>query len=310
MFSRMNRMSGVLAATLLTFLATACSKPAPPVAEKPLDLALAARINGEAIYLSDIELEAAAQGLISPGTPFGSDDPAFAKVLDQLIDQKLLAQEARARKLELDPAGARRLDIARERILANLLMEDIVAREVTEETIQKMYAEQVELLQINDEVSVAHILVETETQIRDVARRLKRGESFESLVLSHSTDTASRMEQGNLGWLTPNDEPQPFPTVIARTATGAVSEPFKSDLGWHVLKVKDRRDKAPKSFDEMRPEIASFLTLNEVNKLLRRLRTSAVVQDAGQVEAAPKRAQEEQAPVENLPPAANPGDEL
>ncbi len=305
---------GVVAACVAVAVVSACEKPAPPPVEKPLALATAARINGEAIYVSDVELEAVAQGLVRPGAAFGPGDEAYAKVLDQLIDQKLMAQEARARKLEDSPAAARRLEIARERILANLLVEDIVAREVTGDAVDKMYREQVALLQSNDEVRLAHILTATEADAKEVVKRLKRGDKFANVAAALSKETATRMEGGDLGWVAPNDEPKPFPEVIANTATGAFSAPFQSEAGWHVLMVKDRRDAAPKTREELEPEIISFLTLNEVNDLLRKLRTSAVVQDGGALpptsETRGETGAEETAPATDLPPAADPGDEL
>jgi peptidyl-prolyl cis-trans isomerase C len=293
-------------------LLAACQKEVPVSEVKPLDLTTAARINGEAIYISDVELEAVAKGIVRPGAPFGPDHAEYAKVLDALIDQKLLAQEARARKLEAGPAAARRLELARERILGNLLVEDIVAREVTESAIDKMYAEQVELLQSNDEVSIAHILVETEAEAQAAAKRLRQGVSFEALAAEVSKDTATRMEGGDLGYVSPNEEPAPFPDVIAGLGVNQVSKPFKSDLGWHLLKVKDRRDKQPKSREDMRPEIVSFLTLNEVSDLLRKLRTQAVIQDGGELQADAARPDSEPAPPAEAPsePAGPRKDEL
>lgn len=258
---------------------TACGARAPePVLPVRIDPAAAALVNGEKIFVSDVELEAVARGLVTPGEPIGPGDGAYKTVLSELIDQKLMAQEARRRGLENDPASIRRLEMAHERILGNLLVEALVAQEVTEASIDRMYEEQVRLQQANDEVSIAHILVETREEAEDLLIRIRRGASFESLVGSNSRDSATRMENGNLGYVVPNDQPDPFPVVIANTAVGEVSEPFETERGWHILKVKNRRTKAPKTREEMRPEIATFLTLNEVSNILRRLRAEAVIE--------------------------------
>jgi peptidyl-prolyl cis-trans isomerase C len=317
-FFKRTRGGARLIAVLLLAACSACEQEVLTGGQKPLNLAVAARVNGEAIYASDVELEAVARGLVRPGEALKRSRPEFAQVLDELIDQKLMAQEARARKLDADPAAARRLEMARERILGNLLVENIVAQEVNEETIEKMYAEQVALLQSNDEVSIAHILVETEADAQTVARKLAKGASFESLVLEFSRDTATRMEQGSLGYVAPNEQPAPFPEIIANTPVGEVSAPFQSDLGWHVLKVKGRRDAAPKTRAEMRPEIVSFLTLNEVSRLVRQLRTEAAIQGGDRADAAP--APPNPSPLDpagpapdagsDLPPPAEAGDEL
>jgi peptidyl-prolyl cis-trans isomerase C len=259
--------------------AAACSRTETREAALPApEQTVAAFVNAEPVFEDDVELEAVARGLIKPGADIGPGDDEYRLVLDQLIDQKLMAQEARRLGLDRDPAGQRRLEMARERIMSNLLVENMVSQQVTEEAIDKMYAEQVRLQQANDKVSVAHILVETEDEASRLFKKIERGETFESLVFNHSKDTRTRMENGDLGFVAPNDLADPFPVVIANTPVGEVSPPFKTAEGWHILKVKDRRTEPPKTREEMRPEIATFLTLNEVSRILRRLRTEAIIE--------------------------------
>jgi peptidyl-prolyl cis-trans isomerase C len=147
-----------------------------------------------------------------------------------------------------------------------------------------MYSEQVRLQQANDLVSVAHILVDTEDEASALFKQVEGGSTFESLVFNNSKDTRTRMENGDLGFVSPNDLAEPFPVVIANTPVGEVSPPFQTAEGWHILKVKDRRTDPPKTREEMRPEIATFLTLNEVSRILRRLRTEAQIeQGSGEI---------------------------
>ncbi|MEP1599434.1 MAG: peptidylprolyl isomerase, partial [Hyphomonas sp.] len=157
-FSR--ALPALLAASTLLWV-PACNRP---VEEEPViqvEAAAAVTVNGDPIYVSEVELEAVARGLISPGDTFGPGDENYDLVLDQLIDQKLMAQEALNRRLDKGAAAERRLEVARERILGNLLVESLVASEVNEDSIEAMYKEQVALQQEDDEVAIAHILVET-----------------------------------------------------------------------------------------------------------------------------------------------------
>jgi peptidyl-prolyl cis-trans isomerase C len=235
-------------------------------------------------------------------------------VLDQLVDQKLMAQEAVRRGIDQDSAAKRRLHMARERILGNLLVEDLVAREVTDARIDRMYAEQVSLQQSNDEVSIAHILFASEEEARAVYDEIQDGASFESMARAHSKDFATRMENGSLGYVSPNDQMDPFPAMIADTPEGGISKPFLSADGWHILKVKDRRTRAPKTRDQMRPEIVTFLTLNQISKILRELRTQAVIQEGGPGAASPPATPlwlgEDAAPPEGTASDAPEGNEL
>jgi peptidyl-prolyl cis-trans isomerase C len=282
----MRAMPLILPAHLAVLAALAllagCGKTETAATEIPvIDQTVAAYVNGEPVFEGDVELEAVARGLINAGQDFSADDEEHRIILDQLIDQKLMAQEAARRQLDRDPSGQRRLEMARERILGNLLVESLVAQQVTEEAIDKMYAEQVRLQQANDQVSVAHILVDTKEEADALFLRIEQGETFESLVFNNSKDTRTRMENGDLGYLAPNDLAEPFPVVIANTPEGEVSPPFETADGWHILKVKDRRTEPPKTREEMRPEIATFLTLNEVSRILRRLRTEATIEQGG-----------------------------
>lgn len=303
MIRRMTVFSA-LCGVLAVMMITACSESELTTEEpRMVRREVAARVNGEPVYTSDIELEAVARGLVVSGANLKPEDEAYRKVLDELIDEKLMAQEARRLGLDREPAGRRRLERAQERILGNLLVESIVAEQVTDEMIDRMYSEQVRLQQLNDQVSIAHILTETEEEAEAVWLQIQAGEAFESLVFNHSKDSATRMENGDLGYVSPNDMPEPFPVMIANTPVGEVSTPFQTQQGWHILKVKDRRTRPPKTREEMRPDIATLLTLSEVSRILRRLRAEGnISRDSGQ-EYLP-----ENEPA--LPENAFPGDEL
>lgn len=240
-----------------------------------LDGETAAIVNDAPIYQADIELEAVAQGLIAPGELFSENHEQYQFILDQLIDQRLLAQEAVRRNLDLDDTARHRLAIARERILGNLLVESLVASEVTEDTIRQMYSQQVRLQQLDDEVRISLITVRDEATAKSVIRDHKAGTEFSALAFKYSIDANTRIEGGDLGYIGPADQPEPFASTIANTPVGSLSKAFQSETDWHVLKVEDRRQRAPKTLEEMRPEIVTFLTYSQINEILRDLRINS-----------------------------------
>ncbi len=271
----------------------ACGQQASTLSgARQIDGATAALVNGEPIYISDVELEAAAQGRIEPNTPFGPNDPDFQPVLDQLIDQRLLAQETVRRGLHLDAAARRRLEAGRERLLGNILVENLVATEVTQEAIDEMYAAQVELQQLDDEVRLRHILVETETEANAVRQELENGRDFTEAAFEYSKDIRTRLDGGNFGWVAPNDMLDPFSTMIGNTPTGSLSDPFESEQGWHIIRVDERRTNPPKTKDEMRPEIITFLTFTQISDILQNLRTTADIRQRNPVTQPPEQAVE------------------
>jgi len=237
----------------------------------------AAIVNGEPIYLSDLELEAAAQGLIAPGDPFTAENDAYNTVLDQLVEQRLLAQESLRRGLNRDPNAQHRLNAARERILTNLLMESLVAENVTEDAIRAMYAEQVQYQQLDDEVRISLITVESEERAQQVRDEYEAGTEFPTLAIQYSTDSSSRLDGGDLGYVRPADQPEPLASMIANTRTGELSEIFETENGWQVLRVDDRRQSPPQTLEEMRPKIVAFLNRSELTQIVNYLRINGEV---------------------------------
>ena len=250
----------------------ACN-PAPNVQTNTtiIDSTTAAFVNGETIFISDVELEAVAQGLIVPGSDFGPSDPDFPQVLEQLIDQRLLAQEAVRRGLDDDPAAQRRLAAGRERLLGNILVESLVANEVTEDAIDRMYEEQVKLQQLDDEVRIRQIVVEAGSDAEMIVAELTEGRDFAEAALEYSTDVSTRLDGGDLGWIKPNELNDPYAAIIGNTVTGDISDAFETEAGWTVLKVDERRTTPPKTKNEMRPEIITFMTFTQISDILREL---------------------------------------
>lgn len=271
-----------VAMSILLAILVACNAPDSEFGgAREIASPTAATVNGDPIFFGDVELEAAAQGKIEPGDPFDSEHPDFQPVLDQLIDQRLLAQEAVRLGFDRDPSAARRLEAGRERILGNILVENLVASEVTEDAIDRMYSEQVKLQQLDDEVRLRHILVESEDEAQTIKSELDAGGDFTDLAFRNSIDIRTRIDGGNFGWVSPNEMIEPFPAIIGDTPVGEESSPFESEQGWHILRVDERRTRPPKTKDEMRPEIITFLTFTQISDTLRELRASASIQRGG-----------------------------
>ena len=308
------RSIGLIALFGLSIIGLSACDPEPGISTPTamIDSATAAVVNGEAIYIRDVELEAVAQGMIEPGSEFGTSHPDFPQILDQLIDQRLLAQEAVRRGLDQQPEAARRLAAGRERLLGNILVESLVATEVTEAAIDRMYEEQVKLQQLDDEVRVRRIVVATEAEAAAILIELQGGRDFAEAALEHSTDLRTRLDGGDLGWVKPNEMGDPVAAMIGNTGTGQFSDMFQTDLGWTILKVDERRTTPPKTKAEMRPEIITFMTFTQISDILRELRFAAniqqrspedILQEAAANEAASEPANEAESGVDDASPA-------
>ncbi len=256
-----------------------------------------AEIDGTKIYLSDVERTATAQGLIEAGSPLTPGQPIFQKVLDELIDQRLLALDALRQSLDQEDETRRRLAASRERILGNVLVENHLRDKVNETTIRRMYEEQASLRNSGDEVLARHILLKDEETANEVAKKLKDGADFAALAKELSEDTGSRDKGGNLGYFANDMLEAKFTKVAFATPKDETSEPFETEYGWHILQVQNRRRAPQTGFEEMRSEILNFMTYDEIQNLLKSLRAQgdvkllfgqAVVKDDEAKEDAPK----------------------
>ena len=285
------------ALTLAGWLAAACGAPeqqggdAPPApASEPVpaapellfvqdDIALdaqnaqiAARVGDTVITVGEVRREAAARELVAEPDALHPAAADFQTVLEELIDQRLLALEAVRRDLQDDPEARRRLAAAQERILGNILVETEVSDAVTEEAVRRVYEEQSRLAPPEIEVRARHILVETREEADELVRLLEDGADFAQLAARVSRDPATRFEGGDLGYFTRQGILPAFAQVAFETDVGEVSAPFETEYGWHVLKVTDRRRQPRPGLEARRADIVRFLTLQGIDALLSDIR--------------------------------------
>lgn len=143
---------------------------------------------------------------------------------------------------------------------------------------------------VRDEVHVRHILIkpseirseaETRRLVERLYERITSGEDFAELAKNFSEDPGSALNGGDLNWIDPQTLVPEFREVMANTATGQLSKPFKSPYGWHVLEVMGRR--ATDSSEQMREQQAMNLLRNrkydeELQSWLRQIRDEAYVE--------------------------------
>lgn len=240
-----------------------------------------AEVGTTVIYASDVRREIAARGLHDDPARVAPSDPVFQQVLSELVEQRLLALEALRRGMDRDIEARRRLAAAEERILGNILVETVVANSITEDAIARIYEEQNRLAPRVEEVRASHILVTTREEAEEVARLLAEGEDFAQLARQVSQDPGTRLDGGDLGYFTRDGMVQAFSRQAFDTDVGAVSEPFQTDYGWHVLRVADRRLQPRPGLDSLRGNIVRFLTLEGIQTLLDTVRQTYPVTRSG-----------------------------
>lgn len=269
-------LTGLLVATALVL--AACGKgPAGERAPERGDQTVA-RVDGKAVWASDVKREAVAQGLIGEGEPLDVSSELFSRVLDEVVDQKLLAAEAVERKLDKTPAGQRRLAAARERILGDMLVEGVVTDAVSDNAIRGLYQEQQRLAKRSEEIHARQIVVATPAEAEAIRKLLDAGASFEALAMERSTDAATRFNGGDLGYFATDVMPEAYDAALKDAAKGALVGPFAVEGGYAIARVEDRRVEQPISLEAARPQIVRFLTYDQIRDLLEKLRGASKIQ--------------------------------
>jgi peptidyl-prolyl cis-trans isomerase C len=263
-----------------------------------------AKVDGKTLWASDVKREAVAQGLIGEGEPLDVSSDLFRRVLDEVVDQKLLAAEALKRKLDKDPVAQRRLAAARERILGDMLVESVVADAVNDNAIRGLYQEQLKLAKRSEEIRARQIVVPTVADADQVKKLLATGASFEALAMERSTDAATRFNGGELGYFTTDIMPDAYDAALKDAKVGQIVGPFQVEGGWALVKVEDRRLEQPITLEEARPQIVRFLTYDQIRDLLEKLRGRAKIETLVKGEAArPVPPADAPKPVPAAPPA-------
>lgn len=271
--------ASVLAATAALCLLAACTQqPSAQPPPQPGDRAVAS-VNGEMIWASDVKREAVAEGLIAPGDPLDVTSDRFRQVLDEVIDTKVLAGEAIARRLDKDPLAQRRIAAARERALENLMVDSVVGKAVNRQAENALYQDFLKNRTPSEVIHLRQIVTASEPDAEAVKKQLVGGAAFEALALARSLDSATRFKGGDLGETTTDTLPPPLGEAVKGAKVGQIVGPVKIDAGWAILKVDDRHPEPPPSLDAVRPQLIRFITYDQIKDLVLTLRSRAKIQN-------------------------------
>ncbi len=252
--------------------ATALAIAAPVAAQEDKVLA---RVNGQPITQKDLDVAAEDLGERLPAMPEAQKKDYL---LTFVIDLKIGAQAAEAAKLAEGADFARRLAYFRDKVLLDDYLTREVKKAVTAEAARKVYDDTVKDLKPEQEVRARHILVESEDEAKKVAARVKGGEDFAKVAAEISKDPGSGKEGGDLGYFTKDRMVAEFAEAAFALEPGKISDPVKSQFGWHVIKVEDKRNKALPAFDEVKAQIDQYLERKAQQDLILALREKAKIE--------------------------------
>jgi peptidyl-prolyl cis-trans isomerase C len=267
-------------AALLAVLpvAAGCSKETSSskqetVAADPTDTVVA-KINGVEIRQSDLALAEEDMGQELQQVP---PDQRRDQLISYLADVIMVAQVAEQKKLGDNADFKRRLAFLRSKLLMGYGLQDEVKSAVTDEARRQVYDDAVKSMGGQEEVRARHILVETEDEAKAIVDLLKGGADFATLAKEKSKDPGAS-DGGDLGYFVKDQMVKEFADVAFKMYPGQTSNPVKTQFGWHIIKLEDRREKKAPDFDTVKEQVDTFLARKAQTDFVAKLRQSAKIE--------------------------------
>lgn len=202
----------------------------------------------------------------------------YPGLLGMMIDTKLVAAEARKRKLNADPAFKERLARIEEQLLENAAIEQHLAGAVTDAAVKTKYDSFVKGFAGKTEIRARHILVDAEDKAVAAIAELKKGADFAELARKSSTGP-SGPSGGDLGYFAEGQMVPEFSKAAFALEKGKYTEaPVKTQFGWHVIKVEDRRQAKAPALDEVQQELRTELSRDARAQYVEALRKGAKIE--------------------------------
>jgi peptidyl-prolyl cis-trans isomerase C len=244
-----------------------------------------AKVNGTEIHQSDLAVAEEEAGQLPPMSPDAKKDYLVQFISDMI----LVSKAAEAKKMGDTPEFKRKMAFTREKLLMEQLLTDTGKSALTDDAMHKVYDEAVKQMGQEQEVHARHILIraaagddkaskEAEDKIKAVIVRLKSGEDFEKVAKEVTEDPSGKANGGDLGYFSKEQMVPEFSDTAFKLDKGQISEPVKTQFGWHVIKVEDKRVKPMPKFEDVKPQIEQYVTRKAQAELVTSLRASAKIE--------------------------------
>ena len=306
--SKDNKMAPMASTPMAAGPTVAASTPAPAASPAAATAAaqsegpVVAKVNGVEIREGDIKLAEEDIGEQMTQVPPESKRDYLVTYVGDMI---LLTQAAEAKKIGDSNEFKQQLEFTRKKLLMAKLLAAEAKAASTESAMRKIYDDATKQMKPEEEVHARHILVETEEEAKAILEELQKGADFAETAKSKSKDPGAAAEGGDLGFFSKDQMVPEFADVAFKLEKGQLSDPVKSPFGWHILRVEDKRTRSVPDFEQVKPQIETFVARKAQSEYLAKLRESAKIErlDKPEADAAPPSPAEAPAAAPATPPA-------
>ncbi len=256
----------------LAVLAAFLALVAPAFAE---DDPVVAKVNGAEIRQSDLTAAEEDLGQNAAQIP---PDAKREYLTTYVADMMLVAKAAEDKKVGDSADFKRRLALARTKLLMESFLQSEAKAAATDEALHKVYDEAIKQVAKQEEVSARHILVETEDEAKQIAADLKKGGDFAAIAKEKSKDPGSKENGGDLGFFTKDQMVPEFAEAAYKLEKGQISDPVKTQFGWHIIRVDDKRTKPAPTFEQVKDQVETFVVRKAQAEMINKLRTEAKIE--------------------------------
>jgi peptidyl-prolyl cis-trans isomerase C len=262
----------------ISIAANAAEPPNAAAGSLPPGNPVVARVDGVELHLSDVE---AAQQSLPPQAQKMPLEQIYPMLLDRLVDGALITEAGRKEHLDQDPDVQARLKRYEDRLIQEAYLNRAIKQAETEDGLKTRYQKLLKEKPAQEEVHARHILVASEEEAKSVIAELDKGADFTALAKKYSTDPSAE-EGGDLGYFGHDDMVKEFADAAFALPVGQYSKtPVKTEFGWHVIKVEDKRQGKPPSFEEAQDQLRQDLARDIIEAKLQELRGAAKIEEFG-----------------------------
>lgn len=198
------------------------------------------------------------------------------KILRGIMTERLLLGEALKQGVDKSDAVQKDLEEVKRKLVVKHFLE-AKTPEISEAELKRDYEAQVVKVRDEKEVRARHVLVATEAEAKDVKKKIDDGKKFEDVAREYSKDPGSAKQGGDLGYFTKDRMVKPFADAAFKMKKGEVSEPVKSNFGWHVIKVEDIRPITIPTYNEAKEALRTSAQEKKLEEYIRGLVSTANV---------------------------------